>query len=157
MHFAWLSRNQLGTTLGQWLVGVLLLPVRVVMAIFAWFNLFSMMHTGKPLLGRGNARSREADLRRMMLWGNLAQARQLALTEAQTDDLKAVRAPGDWVLVRRKDGKDETLARAVATWDLAADGSVLFSDGVDIQLRKPDGRVEKLHTDREVQSLVVLG
>ncbi len=145
-----------GPSLGQWLLGILLLPVRVVMAVFGWFNFFSMMYTGKPLLGGGNARSREADLRRMMLWGNMAQARQGALSQAQADELKAVRAPNDWVLCRRVDGKDEELLKGVATWDLSSDGSILFSDGVDISVRRPDGKTEKLHSDSAVQALVAL-
>lgn len=143
-------------TPGQVLLNLVLLPVRVVMAVFGWFNFFSMMYTGKPLLGGGNARSREADIRRMMLWGNMAKARQGALSDAQADELKAVRAPSNWELIKRFNGKDETLQRAVATWDLADDGTILFSDGVDISVRRPDGAVEKLHTDSEVQSLVVL-
>ncbi|MDX2011987.1 MAG: hypothetical protein SFW67_17475 [Myxococcaceae bacterium] len=152
----WLGENK-PPSLADFFLGVLLIPVRLVMAIAAFFNFFSLRYSGKPLLGGRNARANEADIRRMMLWGNMAQAQQQALADVTAEELKAVRAPPEWVLVRRaKGGTDEFIAKAVAAWDLLPDGSVLFTDGVDISTRAPDGRVTTIASDTGIRALVAL-
>jgi hypothetical protein len=145
-------------SLVDFLLGVLLIPLRLLQAIAGFFNFFSVRYSGKPLLGGRNARATEADIRRMMLWGNMAAAQQAALAQVTADELQALRAPSDWVLVRRRkgEGSDEVLARGVATWDLLTDGTVLFSDGVDISSRSVGGRVTKLASDTGVRALVGL-
>ena len=49
-------------------------------------------------------------------------------------------APSSWELVRRRGGQTEVLARNVLTFDVAGDGSVLYSDGSKITKLYPDGR-----------------
>ncbi len=139
------------------LLGVLLLPWRLLTAIAGFFNFFSLRYSGKPLLGGRDARSREADIRRMMLWGNLAAAQQEALDQVTEEQLKAVRAPSDWVLVKRSSaGVEEVLLKGVAAWDLLADGTVVFTDGVDISALAPEGAVTKLASDVGVRAVVAL-
>jgi hypothetical protein len=152
----WLGEGK-PPSLIDFLLGVLLIPVRLLQAIAGFFNFFSVRYSGKPLLGGRNARATEADVRRMMLWGNMAAAQQEALAQVTAEDLKAIRAPSDWMLVRRpKGGSEEVIAKAVAAWDLRADGTVLFTDGVDICSRAPDGRVTTLASDTGVRALVAL-
>jgi hypothetical protein len=139
------------------LLGVLLMPWRLLTAIAGFFNFFSLRYSGKPLLGGRDARSREADIRRMMLWGNLAAAQQEALDQVTEEQLKAVRAPSEWVLVKRPSaGAEDVLLKGVAAWDLLADGTVVFTDGVDISARSPDGTVKKLASDAGVRAVVAL-
>ena len=153
----WAGAARVQVSLGSAFMGALLFPFRLLRALLGFFNFFSLRYSGKPLLGGGNARAQEADLRRLMLWGNLASAQQNALGQMHDEELKAIRAPNDWVLIRRgSTGDDEVLLKSVATWDLRADGTILYSDGVDISLRHPDGRTERVASDDAVQSVAFL-
>ena len=103
-----------------------LFPFRMARAVFQYFNVFSMMYTGKPLVTSKGAVQRRMDPRQLFIHGNLANAQ---MAQAQEDESRGM-APSSWELVRRKPGgQTETIARNVLAFDLAANGSVLYCDG----------------------------
>src|SRR5262249_54029917 len=67
----------------RFLVDVVLIPFRLLWAVFQFFNFFSAKYTGKMLTA---GRPEEgADLRQMMIWGNLIDADKAARAAARKD------------------------------------------------------------------------
>ena len=137
------------------LLDVLLFPFRLVYAIFQYFNFFTMKYTGNPLVTAGNARQQNPDLREMMIWDNMvnADAARKAEPEDETPDL----VPKSWELVRFTPGRignPEVLARGVLSFDLAGDGSVLYSNGSAVFRLDGAGRSERLAKEPMIHSVV---
>jgi hypothetical protein len=140
------------------LLAVVLIPFNLLVALWGWLNMFTMRYSGKPLASGRDARAKQADLRQMILWGNALQAQQRVLDEVQAEQLKDVRAPAEWHLLRQsREGVSERLAEAVATFDLTPEGDVLYSDGQEIWLRRRSGERKCLAKDVGVQQVVWLG
>lgn len=117
---------------------VLLFPVRLVLALLHWLNYFTTSMTGKPLTTAGGPAKQGADVRRMMVLGNLVEAERDGLS---LDGDPASVVPANWQLVRRDaDGKLTTLAKGVVAYDLLPDGGVLYSNGNVIYRLGPDGK-----------------
>jgi hypothetical protein len=124
-----------------------LFPFRMARAVFQYFNIFSMMYTGKPLVTNKGAVQRRMDPRQLFIHGNLANAQ---MVQAHEDEAQAV-VPSSWELVRRaRGGQTEVIAKHVLAFDLAADGGVLYSGGAEITRLGPDG-----HSDRVLQAELI--
>jgi hypothetical protein len=130
-----------------------LFPFRMARAVFQYFNIFSMMYTGKPLVTGKGAVQRRVDPRQMFIHGNLASA----LTVQPEQDEAQGRVPASWELVRRRPGgQTEAIARSVLTFDLAGDGSVVYSDGASIIRTGMDGRPERVLQAELIEQVLVL-
>jgi hypothetical protein len=134
---------------------VLLLPVRLVWALIGFLNFFSLMFSGKPLSTAGGPKQ-EVESRRMMLWGKLIDAEQAERAAKKGRTVPLV--PDDWELVRRTPAGEETLlARNVASYDLAGDGSVVFTDGSRVYHAVPGGERRQLCTGKLIEHVSVTG
>jgi len=110
-----------------WIEDILLFPYRLLYAIFQFFNLFTMMYTGKPLMHSGPLAKKQADPARMIIWGNLVEAQKALMGTNKTD---SGLVPASWELCRKTaDGETEVLAKSVLSYDLESDGGVLFTNG----------------------------
>jgi hypothetical protein len=127
-----------------------LFPFRLLYAVFQFLNFFSMSFTGRKLSTAGDTKARELDMRQMMIYGNLIRAQQDS--EADAPDL----VPGSWQLARRREGREEILARGVLAYDLGANGSIACSNGSAIFLISPDGRKERVVSERMIEQVVLL-
>jgi hypothetical protein len=88
----------------------------------------------------------------MMVWSNLVEADQAG---AAAEPPPAV--PRSWQLVRLRRGESaEIIAEGVMAFDLADDGSVLYSTGSAIHCVGPDGRHQRLVGGERVEALVAL-
>lgn len=138
------------------LVGdVVLFPFRLLWAVLQWFNFFTVRYTGKPLITAGGQKGRRADMRRLLIAGNLLDA---ARSAGREDD--EARADPSWHLVRRRGGEDapwEVVARGVACYDLGGDGAIVWSDGGALHHLAPDGSAKKLAAAKGVERVVLLG
>lgn len=131
-----------------------LFPFRMARAVFQYFNIFSMMYTGKPLVTGKGAMQRRMDPRLMFIHGNLARAQ---MVQHQSQDEAPGLVPSSWELVRREPGgRAETIAKSVLTFDLAADGGVVHSDGTTITLSGPDGSSERLLEGELIEQVLAL-
>jgi len=137
---------------------VLLIPFRVLHTLFQWINFRSIAYTGQPLNSTGDAREQRMDIKRMMIWGNLIDAER-AMRDGRRDGSKApALVPKTWELVRHApDGKEETIARSVISFDLCEDGSLIFSNGSAIYHRQPTGQSEELLVDRYIEQVIAVG
>lgn len=111
-----------------------LFPARLLIALMQYLNFFSAKYTGKPLTTAGNARKKGVDMRQMMVWENLIRA-----DEAKDPDDPQATVPRSWQLIRQRGMKTETIARSVAAFDVAADGTIVYSVGDALYALSPDG------------------
>jgi hypothetical protein len=132
---------------------VLLFPFRLAFAVFQYLQFFSMMYTGKKLTSAGGARSKELDLKEMMIWGNRIAAQQPG---AESDDAPDL-VPKSWHLIRQRKGYDpETIAKGVLAYDLTPDGSVVYSNGSAIFHLDSKGQTTRIHAERLIEQVIVL-
>jgi|SRR5579863_2091296 len=130
-----------------------LFPFRMARAVFQYFNIFSMMYTGKPLVTNKGAVQRRLDPRQLFIYGNLANAQMLQ----QQQDESPGRVPSSWELVRRSPGgQTEAIAKNVLTFDIAKDGSVVYSDGAMIALAGLDGSSERMLQSESIEQVLAL-
>jgi hypothetical protein len=130
-----------------------LFPFRLGYAVFHYLQVFSMIYTGKKLTGAGGPQARQLDTKEMMIWGNRVSAEMLAKTDDDAPDL----VPKSWQLVRERKSYDpEVLAKGVLAYDLAPDGSVVYSNGSAIFMREPPGRIQRVHVERLIEQVAII-
>jgi hypothetical protein len=132
---------------------LVLLPFRLLYAVFQFLNFFTVRYTGNTLTTTGNARQKHADIRKMMIWGNLLDADKAA---NRAEDGTPALVPKTWELIRRKDDQEELVARGVLCYDLYSDGSVLYSNGNGIYRVDQKGSAERLAKDALIEQLVAV-
>lgn len=133
---------------------VVLIPFRLVYAIFQWLNFFTHRYTGKPLTMAGAPRS--LDIQPMAVWGNAINP-ELALKNRFGDADAPALVPRSWQLIRQKLGSDpEVIAEGVLAFDLKDDGSILYSNGSAIYSIKPGGSSERLLVQKWIEQVVAL-
>jgi hypothetical protein len=104
------------------------LPFRLAYAVFGFLNLFSMLYGGKQLKTVKTANAKKVNLPQMVLWGNLLKAQQ-----PDENNAEAGYAPKSWELIRKRTGGvEEVVAGGVLCFDVAGDGTLLFSNGKEI-------------------------
>jgi len=132
---------------------LVLLPFRLLYAVFQFLNFFTVRYTGNALTTTGNARQKHADIRKMMIWGNLLDADKAA---NRAEDGTPALVPKTWELIRRKDDQEEVVAKGVLCYDLYSDGSVLYSNGNGIYRVDRKGSAELLAKDALIDQLVAV-
>jgi hypothetical protein len=140
--------------LGEFALDMLLLPFRFLRAVYMFFNFLSMMFSGQPLattFGQRQMKPQQAQF--LTLWGHAIDTKK-AMQKNRGDQAGAL-VPKDWELVRRtSSGEEQTLANNVLAYDLAADGSVVFTNGTAVFWQKADGSREKICEQTAVESVV---
>jgi hypothetical protein len=130
-----------------------LFPLRMALAVFQYFNIFSMMYTGKPLVTNKGAVQKRLDPRQLFIHGNLVNAQ---MNHVEQDDSHG-RVPSSWELVRqRAGGQTEVIAKSVLTFDLSANGSVLYSDGAAIMQIDSQGKSERVIQAELIEQVLAL-
>jgi hypothetical protein len=147
------SQANLANSLLSSMTDATLFPFRMARAVFHYFNIFSMMYTGKPLVTNKGAVQKRIDPRQLFIYGNLTNA---LATQPEEDGTQSL-VPSSWELVRRlPNGRVETVAKGVLTFDLGTDGSVLHSDGSKISLIGTNGRSERVLQGELIDQIVAL-
>ncbi|MCP5523769.1 MAG: hypothetical protein H7A46_19705 [Verrucomicrobiales bacterium] len=130
----------------------LLFPFRLLYAVFQFFNSFSMMFTGRKLSTPAGTPHRELELKRMMIWGNLIEAQR---DPGEDEGIGLV--PGSWQLVRRSpESTEEVLAKGVLAYDVGDDGTIAYTNGNAIFLRRADTPGKRIHTAPMIEQVVLL-
>jgi hypothetical protein len=134
---------------------LVLLPFRLLFAIFQFLNFFTVRYTGNTLTTTGNTRQKHADIRKMMVWGNMLDADKAA---DRADDGTPALVPKSWELIRRlqDSSTEEVVAKSVLCYDLYSDGSVLYSNGSGIYRVDTKGSVERLAKDALIEQVVAV-
>lgn len=134
----------------------LLFPFRLIYAVFQFLNFFTVRYTGKPLTNAGDAKSREMDVRQMMIWGNLIDAQKAARESAKSGDDSGAIVPSSWQLVRSSGAGEEVLAKGVVSFDVADDGTVVYSNGSALYRVARGAKPERIHRDSLIEQVVVV-
>lgn len=142
------SANPLGC-----LADLVLFPVRMIMAIIGFFNVFSMKYSGKTIR-RGDVKTQ--DEAKTYIDGNLINAEK----ELKANTAKGEKNPGiiprSWELHRLSaDGSDKVMKKGVVAY-LYDDnsGDLLVSNGSCILKITPDGKEEKVSSCKNVTRIV---
>jgi hypothetical protein len=145
-----------GFSIGRFALDILLLPFRLLHAVFQFLSFFTARYTGKPLTTAGGPKQQGADARQMMIWGNLLDAQKAARDSAEAGEPKAV-VPRSWKLLRRQPGGElEVIADSVGYFDLCRDGSILYTTGSAIYHLQADGKRERLHAAPLIEQVAAL-
>ena len=128
-------------------------PFRLSFAIFQFLNFFSAMFTGRKLTSAGGPKGQGMDMKQMMIWGNLVRAQ----APSRADDEGADLVPKSWELkCRSAVGETRTLASGVLAYDTNAGGGIVYTNGNAVFLLHPDGRKERILTERMIQQVFFL-
>jgi hypothetical protein len=134
-----------------------LFPARLLHALFQWLNFFTARYSGRPLTTAGGPKREGADIKQMMVWGNLIDAEQAARDGAGQAGDSPDLVPSSWQLVRRAaDGKIQTLASGVLSFDVADDGSIVYTNGTAVYLVAQGGK-RRICTDHGIEQVIVVG
>ena len=110
------------------LLDTLLFPFRLLRAVFHYLNFFSLMYSRTPLTGAAGPKV-QADIKDIILKGRRIDAEK-ALRQENAINGVASLVPRTWELVSRsRQGTETVLATNVASYDLLADGSIIYSNG----------------------------
>jgi hypothetical protein len=134
-----------------------LFPARVLHALFQWLNFFTARYSGRPLTTAGGPKREGADIKQMMIWGNLIDAEQAARESAGRGDDTPDLVPLSWQLLRRgADGRIQILASGVLSFDVGEDGAVVYTNGSAVYVIA-DGSRRRLCTDQGIEQVIVVG
>ncbi len=128
LHF--IRRPYVGTnySAGNIFIDTLLFPFRLLRAVFHYLNFFSLMYSRKPLTGAAGPKV-HADIKHIILKGRHIDAEKALRKENAINGVASL-VPRSWELVSRtRQGQETVLATNVASYDLLADGSIIYSNG----------------------------
>ena len=133
---------------------ILFFPFRLARAVLHFLNFFSLLFSQKPLLTAGGEK-RSLDQRHLMLWGKFIDADK-ASKMAKEGDAPAL-VPAEWELIRRStDGTEKTLARSVLSFDMTAEGHILYSNGSAVYHLDADGNPNRLCASKLIEHIAAL-
>jgi hypothetical protein len=146
--------NRKSSSIWQVLKDILLIPFRLLYAIFQWLNFFSQMYTGKPLTAAGTKQT--VDPKQMKVWGDWLTPETMKDRRFGEPDAPSL-VPRSWELVRQADqGTPEVLAEGVLSYDLRSDGAIVYTNGSAIYAIYPDGTRERLLVGNLIESVTVI-
>jgi hypothetical protein len=128
LHFIRRPYETANYSAGNILLDTLLFPFRLLRAVFHFLNFFSLMYSRKPLTGAAGPKV-QADIKHIILKGRHIDAEK-ALRQENAINGVASLVPRSWELVARtQQGQETVLATNVASYDLLANGSIIYSNG----------------------------
>jgi hypothetical protein len=121
------------------LIDTLLFPFRLLRAVFHYLNFFSLMYSRKPLTGASGP-AVQADLKDIVLKGKRIDAEKALRSGAKINGVPSL-VPASWQLVRRtSQGAESVLASHVASYDITADGKIIYSNGSGVFMLDGNGQ-----------------
>jgi hypothetical protein len=134
----------------------LLMPLRLLAAIFEWLNFFTRRYTGKALLMPHQPPQR--GLGQMLFLGRLVDVgAEVERNRNFGDPDSPSLIPRSWQLVEQLPNQEpETIACGVLAFDVGADGSIVYSNGSAVYGIHPGGVAERLVVDRAIEQVVIL-
>jgi hypothetical protein len=131
----------------------LLFPFRLLTAIFHYLNFFSLMYSRKPLTSASGPLVK-ADMKEILLQGRRIDAEKALRGARQVHGVPSL-VPDSWQLVSRDTaGNERVLATSVASYDVYADGTIVYSNGCGVFVLAADGSTRLAHTERLVADVI---
>lgn len=136
---------------------IFLFPFRLVRALFAFMNVFSLFFSGKPLKSAGGPKRQGPDPKSVFLYGRWLQLQQPTAPSEVDESFSSV--PSSWVLKRWMPGTAVSQAEVVATgvmaYTVSTDGSVIYSTGDAVHQWKKSSSPQRLNKLPVVTCLIV--
>ena len=134
-------------------VDALMFPFRLARALFHYLNFFSLMYTRKPLI-TASGPALQGDLKEILVKGKRLDAEAALRNGFRLNGVPSL-VPASWQLVRRSpQGEEHVLASHVASFDIATDGSILFSNGYGVFALDGGGQPEVLLRDKLIADVI---
>jgi hypothetical protein len=135
------------------LTDALFFPFRLLRAIFHYLNFFSLMYSRKPLTSASGPETK-ADMKEVMLQGRRIDAQKALRSAGLVRGVPSL-VPSSWQLVSRDDnGHERILAQNVSSYDLCADGTIVYSNGCGVFILDAAGQSKLAHRDNVIGELV---
>ena len=133
-----------------------LLPFHLASAVFGFLDAFTRMFAKRSLRPAGGGREIPQQRSRFATFHDTAIRMEKILKQgSQVDDTVQI-IPSTWELVRRDPSGDErVLAKHTVSFDIGAQGEIIYSDGLRVW-RLEDGTAVKLHAGQVIQSVVIV-
>jgi hypothetical protein len=140
----------------QTLKDALLIPIRLLLAVFEWLNFFTHRHTGKSLLALPQIHRTKGQ--QMLFLGRLVDVgTQIQRNRRFGDPDSPALVPRSWALVKQiPHCEPEVIGQGVLAFDVSTDGQIVYSNGSAIYGILPDGNVERLVVDGPIEQVVML-
>lgn len=135
---------------------ILLIPFRLIQAIYEWLNMFTQSYTGKPLVKSGQPQVQaKQDL---LIWGNVINTEAEAEKNRRFgDEDSPALVPRSWQLIcQRPDGEIQMIGDGVISYDVDTDGGVVYTNGSAIYATHPGGMPKRLLRDRPIEQVVIV-
>lgn len=134
---------------------ILLFPLRLLRAVFYFFNFLSLTFARKPLTTSGGPRVEGDDEKTLLLRGRVIDAEK-AMREGASAEAPAL-VPPSWELVRRAaSGEERVLARGVIAYDLDGAGDVIYTNGTAAYRIDRDGQSRLLFKAKLLEDLIIV-
>jgi hypothetical protein len=129
---------------------LLLMPFRLLVAIFEWLNFFTRRYTGKSLIDierhQHQPPSRHAVICGRWIDMQAEMDRNRRYGDTETPGI----VPQSWQLIRQQPHQlPEVVAQGVLGFDVAADGSIVYTNGNAIYGIDRAGKIDRLSTDTD--------
>lgn len=149
--------RQRRTSVWQVVKDILLMPVRLLYAVFQWLNFFTQRYTGKPLTIAGTPRAVDAE-KLVEIWGNAIDPVQALQENRKFGDSDAPPlVPRSWQLIRQRvGGEPEAIAESVLSFDLGADDTVIYTNGSGIYWLTPGSVPQRLYVGSLIEQVMLL-
>ncbi len=140
---------------GASLKAFVLAPFHLVEAVIGFADAFTRMFARRSLRPAGPGGPGQGPTRGVLIHDTYVELEKvMRRRERGAKDVNLV--PGSWTLLRREpDGRETELARHVTAFDLAPDGTLVFTNGLSIWVDGAERRL--LHDGQVVQELAVVG
>src|SRR5215510_14446971 len=117
--------------MGNAVTDALMFPFRLLRALLHYLNFFSLMYTRKPLI-TASGPTVQADLKEILIKGKRLDAEAALRSGVLLNGVPSL-VPASWQLVCRSPrGEEHVLASHVASFNIASDGTILFSNGYGV-------------------------
>ncbi|MFM2304513.1 MAG: hypothetical protein RLZZ135_1925 [Cyanobacteriota bacterium] len=135
---------------------IVLIPARLLTAIFGWLNFFTHRYTGKSLFVA--SQTQPVANQQMFLLGRVVNIgvemeRNRRFGDADSPAL----VPRSWQLIEQPlHGEPQVIGAGVLAFDVGLDGKIVYSNGSAIYGICPGGVVERLVIDRPIEQVVTI-
>ena len=139
--------------MGNAVIDTLLFPFRVLRALVHYLNFFSLMYSRKPLI-TASGPAAQADLKDILIKGKRLDAEAALRAGVRLNGVPSL-VPASWQLVcRSPQGVEHVLASHVASFDIATDGTILFSNGFGVFVVEGANPPQVLLRDRLIADVI---
>lgn len=126
-------------------IDILLIPWRLLQAIYYFLESFVLLFTGKTFTEKNQnpTKGRERNSQQILIDGNKIEADKEFKRNQRNKDKLAGFIPYSWQLIKLTDGGDEIIKKGIAAFDVCPDGALVCTNGKHV-FRIADGKTEKI-------------